>query len=86
MFSFDGIHRLKVYFAGAVALTKILFSVCFSASLLVQSQSHCISSSDKFLKWKLAGGRKDWQIYDVSKNYWKTVICRSISLVADSLG
>lgn len=53
-------YRLKVYFAGAVVLTKILFSVYFSASLLGQSHSHCISSSDGFLKWKLAGGRKDW--------------------------
>lgn len=77
--------RLKVYFAGAVALMKILLSAYFSASLLVQSQSHCMSSSDVFLKWRLAGGREDWQIHHVSKNYWKTVIFRSVSLVAVSL-
>lgn len=47
----------------------------------MQSQLHCINSSDGFLKWRLAEGRKDWQIYDVSKNYWKTVIFRSVSLV-----
>lgn len=79
------VYRLKMYFAGAVALMKILFSAYFSASLLVQSQSHCVSSSDGFLKWRLAGGRKDWQLYDVSKNYWKTVIFRSASVVTDSL-